>query len=1547
MQRIIGHLIIILLTVFSFEAFSVCLTQDDADFDGCIKLEDRSADKWCQKQYGNDFKAFYTTNTCSKELAYSYRNKSYKATKEDLNGVVEASCLTYEDGVKNNCTRYDYELATRYCTSNYGSKFIAFIPNQQCSLSKSSKLRGEVDSKVLISDLASRTEEVEAIMTMLDRNGINSSLGGSFLDKETKVTNEFYTNTVLTLIANMKMLKKQIYENGQKNVSITGKYVPEYLKYSFRYLNLVSRIYKLYAYVAHRNQYVLKTYTFDHFQELNLKLKKKYALEILARVNFKVLTVDEGESLEFTIGEQDKQTLEYMAVEKPKNKTEYAKLIQFLGVRETLTNFWAVQRLTATNIPNSPVNSCGKGFLSFRPDSSGKMQNSEAMNDLWSYDVFYNDYTTYWNQLVDATNEVSILDANTASELNYYVMTKVKELNSYMKNEMYNSLSSDAEFKQRASEDADMRVFAESYAWENFSNDHFSTIVMPGDGVLNKKNIAKRIYEDAFRIRVDAIVDNFQGSYPYISKAGLKHVKEYIVEYMNLVHAKNFKSRIENKVISVLSNYNNKNTLRNKNKAAKVNETLEVVKKSAQAAYIEKELSNKKPNLEGVLLLDPENVEELMMLFERKLSYNFDIRAALEKNKEMADVLNKMFTKVADAFGKKYIKEVNGEMKYTGSAIERAKGLREIVYSVGREFYKQYPFDILKKKLREIDESLYTVARDNTRVDTRKYMPVYKDGTPALMSKKEVSKSLTFPKFDKNQFLKEQYTVARDNTRVHINPLFTGDFNKPKLDLKKKTSGYNKDKVTTGEIATPTYITQSGSIMSPKGVVGQVNNELLQLVKRSGVLNRKSVEKLEAKSESMISYKKITDFNPGKEITTVNNFLFRVFEVLNISNIAHSITFNKDYFAHANADQEVLAQNKTTQAYQMAPILRNDYTWTQTETVYRTSIKTDRLYKEEVKKTYTLPLLIKIAKTAYNPKTGTLNTNEAKRLIEKSIEDSINNSGTKLSTFCNANFLNYKNDANFRNIFLASKFLRATVKNPMGQDENFAKMMESFDEGIAKDVRTKSERINEDYFEPALKFLGTAAIIALGVVLIIGSGGTAAPGVIGGIYGAASMFLAAEFFISFPLVVGSLYSRINTNFVEMPAQLKFQRSLAQSQVDFSQVVDWDMLKADEKALKNKQAWTIGLMPLDFIYGASLIKHVRTEVGVVGRNAYRRLTGTKLRGWGAPPPSMMVNTRFKDLRKTMGIPKALMAKSKEVLQRASAYMPKYQALPEHLLHGSALRVGLAKKAKELGIHGKPWELVEEIKKYESTLRSRLTVYDDFVKTEAKILGKVRLNGKLATKEVMEHGLKYSSLSFIPKSYWKAMKEGNLLKYLKNNDELWTELKHIQGEMVNKRAKDISKTIDKMEDFKKSIQSGAIAKEGEDLMGQMLKNFSNEEILVLQEISKRSKGTMGQFNSIFKDYRKVVSGLRPMGYLYGQSGVSFAANSAYPQNIILGDKVSNTYAFKTDAEDLVNYYESMIKQNGNITESANQMRQTLEDKISHYMTVDSNGNRSFHN
>jgi hypothetical protein len=73
-----------------------------------------------------------------------------------------------------------------------------------------------------------------------------------------------------------------------------------------------------------------------------------------------------------------------------------------------------------------------------------------------------------------------------------------------------------------------MLVMAEEEAWESFSNDHFPTIVMPGDSIKNKYKIINRIWRDAYTRRVNAIVDTFLGAYVWLDDSTIKQMEKGI-----------------------------------------------------------------------------------------------------------------------------------------------------------------------------------------------------------------------------------------------------------------------------------------------------------------------------------------------------------------------------------------------------------------------------------------------------------------------------------------------------------------------------------------------------------------------------------------------------------------------------------------------------------------------------------------------------------------------------------------------------------------------------------------------------------------------------------------------------------------------------------------------------------------------------------------------------------------------------------------------------------------------------------------------------------
>lgn len=1535
------RILAIILLFQSLVASAACFREIDGDAYGCVPmLDNQAAVEWCQNKYGEEYKPYLTDNYCTNELAAILRGEEYDASQEDPNKKVPAACMSYEQGMTRECQFYDYVPAERYCLESFGNKFIPFVPdNGKCSMDEARKARGDKDPRELIEGLDSDLEEIETIMTMIDREGLNDALGG-FASKKPSVKEEFYTDVVKALMAKMNMFKQTLLERGENiRVPMDEPEVLEYLKYSFRYLAVLSRLYKVYAYVAHENHFVLRTYKFENLYYLNLILPKVYGLEILAKVNYKVKSVLNGKRLEFMVGEQDKQTYEYMAMQDPDSKVDYAKLVTYLGLRETMTNLWGVQRLTRENISNERVLSCGN-FLSFRTNNSTNPKNTDAYQELLDYDLFYSDYVTRWEDLIEATQGITILTPRWAQDLGFFVVQNVSELKKLLTEEIAQPLENDEDIRMQARADADMLIMAENSYWEEFSFGHFQTIVMPGDNIRNKNAVINRIVEEAYQRRLKAIREAYVSAYLWVSDSGVEKMEEMITFFSDRYFKERFTNNMTATLREVLSDYNNKSALARKNRSEKVADTLEVAKNSAQASYLLKAIEDENLDLSRTKLLEPSTLEELMLLFQNKLDNFEDVRQTLEHNEELAKLSADFFRDMSDLYKDRYMQiNSDGALEYKGSVEARQRGLRQIAFEVARQYLERFPF-----RFTNIGGSGF-YGQSSLVTDTGSFTA---NGEYVAISNQRFLDSVS--SIDQNYV-----EVARDNTRVDTQRYIYGNgtLQQAQRVVPNNPAGSNPDGVTMGRVARPLEITEPGTIRTSRGETKIDNSKLVSLFSQFDVLSSRAQSVLSNMSEG--SMPEAIETDNSKVIHDARYFFLRLFQVLKLQQISYSESYSGGKFADDEEAQKILADNIVTQAYQSAPILRNESSWQYKKVKYCFTRGVGTMYRCDETVTTSLPLLYRIGQQQYNPETGRFNSSGARSLINDTIDISIDNTDNKLSKFCKSNYLNYKNDENFKDVYKASKFLRASIRTPIGQDEFTLKKMNQYDEEIRKDIRGRWEAWNEDFFEPSLKILGTAALIALGVVLIIGTGGAATPGVLGGIYAVASTFLAIEFFVSFPLVVGSLYSRINTNFIEVPAQLKFQESLAHSQVDFSKVVDWDMLKEDQRANRSAKAWTIGLMPLDFLYGAMLVRHVRQSAGVIGRNSAHALSGVKLKGFSFPPHKQFFTERFRDLRRNMGTFGALRTRASQGARYVKAYFPRFQEISQSMIKSGLLRIGMARKALSIGIAKRPWVLLDEIMEYSGKLKSKVSTHSKYIADEARHVENVRLNRALRPREILQHGIEYSSVIYLPKTLIRRFKDAIstrnvdlIIDYFKNFGEVWGKLKQIQGELVNSRVKNMETVVDKLQDFQKGVTSGHI--DGDNLMAEYLKRLTDDEILVLEEIAKKSSGRMNAFKEVFKHHKNVINGLRPSYYLYGHPNRAFAQATPYKQGAMMGDAaeeaVEEGYRTANEADDLVKYYESMMQNQApvNMSDELKALREEAESLFGREFRFDANGTAS---
>ncbi|MCT4642010.1 MAG: GAP family protein [Bacteriovoracaceae bacterium] len=1538
--------------IFSVNAFSVCMTEDDALLYECLPMHE--ADAWCSKKHGQEYKAYRTTNTCNKELSYSLRGQIYTPTKHDFTGKVEAACMTYEQGQNLGCEYYDYVLAQNYCAENFGMKFLAFVPSDVCTLKKASKLRGEVSPKKLLTGLSSQIDELEVLVGMIDKEKAGQEAQSYYSNNDIAISHEFYTSTMKKIMAYMYETKELLHKNSQYNVKVEkNKYVVKFLRMSLRYMNLLSRIYKIYAVAAHKNTYVLKTYKFENLEYLNLKLKKVFALELLSMINFKTKHTNNDKDIEFLVSEQEKQNYEYFAVSKPDSKIDYAKLVTYMGSKEMLTNTWGVQRLTQKNISKDKIKWCGKGFLSLR-SSGGSLANSKAMKDLWEGDIFYTDYHKRIDKVVLASWEVPVL----TKQNSYNFIRKVLTYNVSIKEQIESSLEFNEKvedvIKQRAKENYSIYQDGENTTWATFSNYHFGTISLMGDGVLSKDTMINRFVKAAYDKRVKALSETFIAMYPYMADRKFKVLENYINKYAADNLKNDFEKRLKAAIVPFFEGYNSM-AKRDENRKAKEKETLDALKKGVTGIALQLELQkDSKGQIDDMKWIQPHNMQELMMVFEDGLVNSKSVRATLKHDKKKAKLVQKFFEDIATKFHKKFSrKDKFGNVTLTGTRSDREKGLRQIAFDVAKDYYNKYPYTLKFSKFNmseyisseEFQQKYGTVKVDNTYV----YVPVFKDGSVIPMQNSDLEQTIDFSNFNfekYNQDLSEQkiYIAKADNTRnenAYLNPLLIGTPYGVKVNPEDivDPQGYNKDKVSMGIIKQPVVITQKDKEELRASIERKKNEKMINLAKNNPAFkDLKGWDNLSNSIGLGQVDEELKDFVAKSE----GELFYNIFFLLNLNKVSY-VEEDKDFGFIQN--KELLAQFAaiySSQAYELAPILKTDVKWTTRVKRYRNMGYGEKYGHYEVyyvDKTVEGELAKRVVDVAYNKKTGVLDESIALSYIKQGYNRAIDNAQGKLETFCNADYVNYEDDEKFKTAFKSSKYLRENLMSAQGTSVEMAERIKQFDEDIRKEIRSTWEKLEEDWLQPIMLYSGIVAVICLAIIVSIGTAGTGAPAAIAGV---ASFIMAVDTVMYIPLIAVSIYARVQTNFIEMPAQLRFNQSLALSQISETGIIEWNHHREAKKQAKKTQLYSIGFMALDVVFVFPMLKQTKQLIGVAARNSFKKLTKVRLRGWSAPSANMYRHTTFREFRKKHNFFRSIQKSVGQNIEKIRYYQPKYQDIPLSQIRTTALRQGLKGTAQKAKVFTKPWALKDEIAQYAKELNEKAVVFRKYLEDEARTI--VGVTSKtFSPKDVYKFGMKYSKAGIFFQSATEAIGNKNFYEYISTFGSQMKKLNKLRGELISEKVADLDVLISKLDEMKQLAANNKRA-DFDIFMSKM----TDEELMILSDVARRSKkgSLMRNFKKTFKLIKEVNEGFANTKYMNGAYAGRVMSSSVYPNSLLMENDLPQAYKFSSDSEDIVNFYESMMHQHRfSESEKVLELKKEVEEGLEKLFFFDENGNKVF--
>jgi hypothetical protein len=1519
--------IFILLSFFAFSGHASCIDTGSAYAYGCIELDESKAHSECRGMYGEKYLAYEEVGSCTEEWAAYFRGE-VELPKEETIEISEetVTCLTYTKGSEFNCEIIENVQADNFCASKFGYKYLPYKQSNSCTVEMADEFYGYVSNDEIVGDLKAMVAQAEAIMFMVDREDMRESLGGLISFKPI-MGNDFYSPIMKGLLSKLKVIQTEIKKRSQLKFKFNTKEAAELVDYSFRYVNLTNRVHKVYAHVAHKNHEELKSYSFDNLDFLNLVVSKAIGLEIMSKFSLKAKNL-ENDMVLFTQLEQSKQVYEYLALAEPSSKVDYTKLVSFMGLRENLTNFWALDKLSERTLLKKSYHNYGN-FLSFRKNRFGYLSELPTIKENQEFEVFYADYWNRVGDLIKITNSINLLDSENTLNIFKELLGENKEIQEFLSESIHNS----------SLENIDTFKIAESQDWKMFSEFHFRSIILPGDGVLNKQNLIGIIADKVYERRLEAIINAFEGRYAFLEEDTLNELTKKLVNKINNNIKYSFLGDLRMNMFSAFENYNNRDEYAKVNYEEKVKNSVKSLKKIAKIAnqYLLFETKLRvNPNIQ------PKTYEELVFLFENKISYKYmDIKKALDEDKSLAGVLGEFFNKIAEKFNSKYLVQ-QADMSYElqGTDDERSEALINALYDTAREYYIENKFEVTELAMVP-NAALMARSEDREELTNNPYMiQIYRDGTPVTVHINTFYKS----------FQKQMEFVLLD--RVNTNTIVS-------LMGLKYIDEYEtrniSDQVTDGTFDRPeSYIFSDGEI-SYDNVNGSINTDSLKRL----YLNSLDYTKEEIKhnyadqkrAKIAEASAKAEQYNNVPGIKNSKKIFARVFELFNIpmGSIANNIPVTK--FSLTKADQKVLAENAMTKIYVDNPILRLEIKTEEKKEEWITPRSDFQApYIMDTSVTKDRSVLLKTAYHAYDLASDTFDEVKATEFVEKVINRAKRNVKSNLSAFMNIKYLKIKENPQLRRAFKAASYLRNTLKSPSGTTIYNAKNIEKFDELIMTDIRTKSEALNEDYLEPVMIWMGVAAITAFGIIALVGSMGLAAPAIL-------SAFIAFEFVTGGILMVASTTVRINSGFYDMPAQMKFQKSLAHSQITKSKIVDYDMIKEEEKAMHFSQMLEIGLMPLNLLYGKMIISQARKNLGSHAKVAFEKLSNTKMRSYSAPSTPMTRNASFSKLRKEFGTLKGAYKSAKYAVTRAKAYLPKYHTLPDELVGTNLLRVGLFNGLKRIGLHQNPWKIVDEIRTHSGKLKEKISKYHQFVSDEAAVVAQIESRKIVEHTKVVALEAHHNSFNYTMRSFGRSIKQFKTLEYIRNFKNIRKEMQYLNEQLLKNKVLKLEKMIEKIDSLKAMRSGQSVTNKDSRYIQEVLSELSDEEIMIFREVIEKSgvlhpikkifdrSGLLHPLKKVYAQYDEVTGGgnFIPTTYLYGHINEKFRA-PVYKTNAFLGQAGSSP-VLKSDAEDIVNFYESLIQQNGFRNEATDVLRKNIEEMIQTLFVIDKNGVRMY--
>ena len=102
----------------------------------------------------------------------------------------------------------------------------------------------------------------------------------------------------------------------------------------------------------------------------------------------------------------------------------------------------------------------------------------------------------------------------------------------------------------------------------------------------------------------------------------------------------------------------------------------------------------------------------------------------------------------------------------------------------------------------------------------------------------------------------------------------------------------------------------------------------------------------------------------------------------------------------------------------------------------------------------------------------------------------------------------------------------------------------------------------------------------------------------------------------------------------------------------------------------------------------------------------------------------------------------------------------------------------------------------------------------------------------------------------------------------------------------------------------------------------------------------------FKKVFKDYQTVLETLKIAQYSVGNTGVRYLNINQANKDPLLDEGIIAPAIKNNDNEDIVAFYENVLRQNQVNNDEFNRLKELMEDELSQMFIIDSRGNRIYY-